>query len=339
MASIHELRVLGRPQWDNALYIDVTDGKQHLRVLIDCGDGCAAELGLARLRKLDALLLSHLHIDHVSGFDAFFRATYENRGAPLPVFGPLGTRSILHHRFRGYLWNLLGPTTQGAFQVHDVLPAQLRASVFRASDAFEAIHAVPDRPFDGTLMERGGARVEARFVQHKGPCLAYAVVIPAQQRLSKDKMRSLGLPPGPWCATLTDPGIEDSVPIELAGRRWTTGELRSSLLIASPGLRVAWATDLLLDERSEAAVLDLARDADVLVAECSYRHADLDRAAQHHHLTTRQIGRLAKRAGVGELILQHVSSRYDHAELPALLDEVRVEFPKARFPEGWATTT
>jgi ribonuclease Z len=52
-------------------------------------------------------------------------------------------------------------------------------------------------------------------------------------------------------------------------------------------------------------------------------------------MTAVQVAGLARRAGVGELVLFHVSDRYTAAEWRELLGEARALFPAARFPEHW----
>jgi ribonuclease Z len=41
---------------------------------------------------------------------------------------------------------------------------------------------------------------------------------------------------------------------------------------------------------------------------------DMDRALQRHHLTAKMAGRIAREAGVGELVVTHFSPKYRGAE-------------------------
>ena len=68
--------ILGEPQNDNALLVVSSDGKAMSRILIDCGADTLRSLAYADIQAIDHLFLSHLHMDHVSGFDAFFRINF-----------------------------------------------------------------------------------------------------------------------------------------------------------------------------------------------------------------------------------------------------------------------
>jgi ribonuclease BN (tRNA processing enzyme) len=62
-------------------------------VLVDIGGGSAlrfAEAG-AHVAQLDAIAISHLHIDHVGDLAPLMKSAYfEDRTRPLPIFGPGG---------------------------------------------------------------------------------------------------------------------------------------------------------------------------------------------------------------------------------------------------------
>jgi len=63
------------------------------RVLVDAGPGSARNLARAgaRFAAVDVLLLTHLHVDHVSDLPAYVKASYFGpRQRDLPVLGPAG---------------------------------------------------------------------------------------------------------------------------------------------------------------------------------------------------------------------------------------------------------
>ena len=68
--------------------------------------------------------------------------------------------------------------------------------------------------------------------------------------------------------------------------------------------------DLTNSERNIEKVIALARDADQLFIETPFLDEDSAIAAERKHLTARQAGHIAKRAGVRRLIPFHFSARY-----------------------------
>src|SRR4051812_25914205 len=117
-------QVLGQPGRDNALFVKVDTGQSQTRLLFDCGDGCPHQLGPSELREVDHLCFSHLHMDHVSGFDLYFRINFDRAVKSNQVWVPDGGEETIANRFRGFLWNLVdGPDAEpkwGEWLVHEV---------------------------------------------------------------------------------------------------------------------------------------------------------------------------------------------------------------------------
>ena len=79
------------------------------------------------------------------------------------------------------------------------------------------------------------------------------------------------------------------------------------------------------DTRPCQTLRDAAADATVLYHDATFNDSDADRAKATHHSTTIEAGRLARQAGVGTLVLGHVSLRY--RDLNAIRSEALLEHP------------
>lgn len=124
-----------------------------LRLLVDAGRGTAirlfqiGEAGL--LSGVDAILLTHLHSDHVVGLpDLWLNGWLFGRARPLPVLGPEGTASLAAH-----LEQAFGFDIHIRRDVEERLPAG--GVVLEASDV---------EP--GVVFEREGVTVTAFPVEH-----------------------------------------------------------------------------------------------------------------------------------------------------------------------------
>jgi ribonuclease Z len=327
-------QVLGEPGRDNALLARVWTGQATHRLLFDCGEGCLSALSAAEIRAVDALFFSHLHIDHVAGFDSFLRLNFARPDAPVLVFGPAGTTRAIHHRLRGVTWNLIAGQP-GEFRVTDVLPDRLVATRFLTAEAFEPAHPAGETPFDGLVYEAEGLTVEARIMDHGIPCLAYAVRERPRTNVDVAAMAALGLKPGRWIQELKDPrrGDEEDVVTDAGLQR--LGELRRRLLVHTPGSCLAYLTDFGLDDVAGQELTRWLRGCEVIVGEASYHDADAELARRHRHFTGSGMGRLATAVGARKLVLFHLSDRYTRDDWMGLLAEVREVFPAAAFPSQW----
>jgi ribonuclease Z len=88
------------------------------------------------------------------------------------------------------------------------------------------------------------------------------------------------------------------------------------------------------DTRPTPAVAELAAGASVLVHDSTFGWSEVERAVETGHCTAREAAELAYAAGVGTLVLTHVSSRHTWRELR---DEAREVFPGALLPRDFDT--
>jgi ribonuclease Z len=326
-------QILGAPERDNALLVHLDSGQAVTRLLFDCGEGCLAALPLAEIQAIDQVCFSHLHMDHVGGFDTFFRATYDRTAQPNIIWGPPETATILQHRFRGYLWNL-HEGLAASWHVRDVYPDHIRMHRFELAEAFGQDHDEGAVPCHSTLLDTAQYQLQALAMDHRTPSLAYIVREKPRQNIDTARLQQLGLRPGPWLKQLKDAAPEVTT-VDVAGQVRSVAELRQALLVETPGDSIAYLTDFLLDELALGRLVPALQGCRVLVCESQYRQQDEELARRNFHMTAVQVGELARRAGVGELVLFHLSGRYTRAEWPLLLDEARAVFPAARFPEHW----
>ncbi|EYB67512.1 ribonuclease Z [Deinococcus phoenicis] len=323
--------VLGRPAEDNALWVTADSGQGQTRLLLDCGEDTLDALPLSEVQAIDHLLFSHLHMDHVAGFDTFFRANFDRMGRENHIWGPPGTARILWHRFRGYWWNY-APELQATWRVHDVDGREVRTFRFEAHEAFEGMHEEGTRPLQGPLLTTAEASVEVIPLKHHGLSLGYVVREPERVTVDAGQLAALGLKGGSWLAQLKA-GARGRLDIQ--GITHNADELAARLLRREPGQRLAYLTDFLLDGAEQDRLASLLAGVDTLYAEAQYAPEDAALAARHQHTTVTQTAALARAAGVRTLCLLHLSRRYRPGHWPELLQAAQAIFPATRFPGEW----
>ncbi|HEY3418057.1 MAG TPA: MBL fold metallo-hydrolase, partial [Armatimonadota bacterium] len=199
-----EHHILGGAGRDNALLVYLHTGQSVERLLFDCGEGTLAGLPFAEIQRIDQLFFSHLHMDHIGGFDSFFRCTYNRTLRPNIVWGPAETARILQHRLQGFLWNLHADK-QATWRVCDVLPGAIACTRFELAEAFATAHDDGRCLFTGVLLETRDYRVEALHLEHLTPVLGFLVREKPRHNVNPVRLQELGLHPGPWLRWLKWP--------------------------------------------------------------------------------------------------------------------------------------
>ena len=248
-------------------------GKAIYRLLFDCGENCLTDISDSEIQGVEHLFFSHFHMDHASGFDRFFRRNYNREAKPVHVWGPVNSADIMHHRFRGYVWNLI-EDQPGVWLVTDVNDDSLKTWRFETKEAFSLRHALEKAPFSGTLFENADFGVEAQIMDHGTPCLAYAVYEKAHVNVDPVALSDLGLAPGPWLKTFKENHEVSNQTVSVMGRSFSIGELRDRLLRVTKGKKIAYLTDFKMDEKAEMKLSGMLTDCDILICESQYMDED-----------------------------------------------------------------
>ncbi|MEM1441421.1 MAG: MBL fold metallo-hydrolase [Verrucomicrobiota bacterium] len=331
-------KVLGQPGADNALFLTVDTGQAVDHLLFDCGEGCLNSLKPAQIQSISHLGFSHFHMDHVCGFDTFFRHNYNRPDLPVHVWGPPGTIEILSHRFRSFSWNL-HEGQPGEWIVRESDGTSLESARFLTHEAFAQGHTLPSVPLQSaTWLSTPRFSMEARLLPHHNiSSVAYRIIEAERRNISPEALQHSRHAPGPWLQALTDDSRADEERIEMGESERTLGELRAEFVRTTPGSTLAYLTDFRAEPGTPEwdSICQWLEGTGVLVCECQYRQEENSLAAQNGHMTAAAVGQLARDAGVKELVLQHLSRRYSAEEWGSMLAEARESFPAADFPPEW----
>lgn len=288
--------------------------------------GTAVQLDLGRIDRVPAgallkvthIFVTHTHIDHFIGFDRVLRL-FLARSGTLAIFGPQGIIANVRGKLAGYTWNLVDGYPF-VLEVHEVGVDTIRTVRLPATGAFEP-EDLGSRPFTGVLYEEAAFTVKATILDHRIPCLGFALAEAVHLNVRTDALEQLGVPPGRWLNDLKDAvrtGQPADTPITARWRRggvaheqtFDLRDLRDRLLAVTPGQKVAYVTDTIFSRANAARVTALVEGADVFFCESLFLDQDREEAAKRYHLTARQAGTLARMAGVKRLQVFHFSPRY-----------------------------
>ena len=265
--------------------------------LFDCGEGTQHQLlrTVYNPGKLDKIFITHLHGDHIFG---------------LP--GLLCSRSMA---------GIAHPLTiYGPKGIAEFVETTLRLSGSWTEYPLEVIEIAEGQAFDD-----GVYTVSAWPLNHPVECYGYRIEEHDKPgALNAAALMADGVKPGPMFQRL-----KQGETITLEDGRVVNGQ--DYLSAPQPGKKLA----IFGDTAPCPSALLLAQGVDVMVHEATLETAMEEKANGRGHSSTRQAARLAREAGVGKLIVTHVSSRYDSRGCESLLAECREVFSACELAEDF----
>jgi len=247
------------------------DGEQ---LMFDCGEGAQRQMLMAgaSLNRTTRVFVTHMHGDHVMGLPGLLQTmALLGREKKLEVYGPAKIKDFLHGIRETVQFVLTFP-----IEIHEI-----------------------ERP--GVVCQEDEYTVQAVRSKHVIPSFAYAYVEkPRPGRFYPEKAKALGLPEGPLWSKLQR-GQRVKLPNERV--------IKPEEVMGQPrqGRKIVYTGDTRPFKRLEK----FAANADLLIHDSTLGDELAERAEKYGHSTVDQAAESAKKAKVKQLILTHISQRYE----------------------------
>lgn len=314
MKPVFHSRLLGSPFEDPGLFVKILREKRAF--LFDLGS--IDLLTPSELLKVSEVFISHTHIDHFIGFDHILRVVL-GRDKTLRVFGPPGIISNIEGRLSGYTWNLV-EDYKFRLEVIEIHTGILSLSIFNCREKFRK-GDTREATFEKTLIDDPLLKIDTVTLDHLIPSLAFSLSEKIHINVKKDRLQALSLPVGPWLGDLKR-YIREEKPDNFTfiarwkrderseEREFVLGEIKDKIVTIAKGQKISYVVDAIYSQENESKIIELAEDSDILYCEAAFLDRDGDRARERYHLTAKQAGLIAKKAGVKKLIIFHFSPKY-----------------------------
>ncbi len=265
-------------------------------ILFDCGEGTQRQMMVAGISLCRKM---KIFITHLHGDHIF--------GLP----GLLQTMNLMN---RSHPLHIFGPPGIDDF---------IRKVGFTLADP--VFDLLVSEVCEGEIHREGRYNVEGAWAEHSRPSMAYRLTVGASLgRFRPDRAKALGVPEGPLWSVLKR-GEE----VELEGGR----TVHPAEVLGEPirGRTLVYTGDT----RPSESVVRLASGADLLIHEATFGSELAENAESEGHSTAGGAARVALKAGVGRLILTHISARYP--DPTALEEEARAIFGNTEVAHDFMT--
>jgi len=281
-----------------SLYVTYRSQEEYC-CLWDCGEGTQRQIFSSDLNfmRINDIFITHWHADHFAGILGLLETmSLEGREAPLAIYGPEAVKFV------------------------DVL-----LSLGYSTKQFQVI--AKNVEFEGSTIEKifeaDEFYIAAIPVKHGIPAVAYAFVEEDRVKIDKEKAKKHGLPAkGPIFKRIKDVGS--------AEYKGNTIRLEDISLVEK-GKKVVYSGDTMPCKN----IIKLAAGADLLIHDSTRFEGSDDTkkgAKDYRHTTFEDVLKIAEEAKVKELILTHISRRYQDLQE---LKEIISKYPNVKLAKDF----
>jgi ribonuclease Z len=151
------------------------------------------------------------------------------------------------------------------------------------------------------IVQGKGYKIYPFKVRHRVPAYGYVFEEEANVRANMKKAAKLGLKTGPLIGKL-----KKGETITFKGKKIKPEDVLETF----PGKKVVYTGDT----QYTPSIVKYSKDADLLIADSTFSKDHSDKIEEYQHSTAQQAAKMAKEAGVKQLILTHISRRYQNKE-------------------------
>jgi ribonuclease Z len=282
-------------------------------LLFDCGEDLQrkfVEAGL-KFNKPLKILISHFHGDHVIGLPGLlFRFGLNHRTAPVTIFGP---RNLFLYLFVHK--KILGLKPNYPINIIEIDNENKKLIIFESLDS-----EIPSKENDlknNIIFESDKYTLKYTEVTHSVLTFAYSFVEkPRYGKFMPQRANELGIPQSNlWKILQEGELIEHEGKIIDPFKEGIVGPKR-------PGRKITYSGDTVPCEN----LIELGKNSDIIIHEATFSKDLADIAEEKMHSTSVDAANDAKKMGAKQLILTHISSRYQEDAIK-LLEDAKEVFP------------
>ncbi|WP_152654681.1 ribonuclease Z [Oceanobacillus sp. CFH 90083] len=257
--------------------------------LFDCGEATQHQLLHTKIKpgKINKIFITHMHGDHIYGLPGFLSSRSFQAGTDRPL------------------------TIYGPKGIKEFIQSALKLSYTHLTYPLTVIEIE-----EGLLFETEAIKVYTKKLVHGVPSFGFRIVEKNKPgELLVEKLKAKGIQPGPIYGEIKK---NPSVTLEngsIIYQRDFIGQPKKGRVISILG-----------DTIYQASHKEFVKNSDLFIHEATFAADKETLAEEYFHSTNTQAAKLAFDADCKQLILTHISSRYQLPEMDPFLEEAKKVF-------------
>lgn len=247
-------------------------------ILIDCGEATQIQMRKFKVKfqKLDIILISHLHGDHVFGLAGLISTMQLlGRSSSLKIIGPTGIERFLKQQFEH-----VGLYRGFPIDFHEL-----------------------EKNHSGVIFEDNCLKISTFPLSHRIQTQGYKIEeVPGKRQLIKEEFDKYDVSGAYINKLLQGQDIEDNL-----GKLVKADDVT---LPPKPTKSYAFCSDTAFFPE----IIQHIKNVDLLYHEATFIDKESERASETYHSTAKQAATIALKSGTKRLILGHFSARYRSTE-------------------------
>ncbi|WP_237274928.1 MBL fold metallo-hydrolase [Tenacibaculum ovolyticum] len=305
-------KVVIKSKEDEDISILIKVANHSYNYLCDCGE--AKELTVKECQNINAIFISHTHIDHFVNFDTILRHQIGIK-RKVVICGPRGIIDQVQNRIKSYCWNLIEKDAI-SYEVREILTKNKIKTTILNPPFWEKEEISETN--SSILFKEKDFIVNFDILDHKTASICYLFKENDKTKIELNK----NFKGGKWVSELKKAfeTNNEGLIITVNDKNYSAKEL-FHMVTTQKGKKVGVIMDHSANTENHKKIKELFLNTDEIYIECFYKDEDKEFAVKNYHSYASMSGNIMKETNVKNAIPVHFSRKYSKDEILQLIKQ------------------
>lgn len=288
-------------------------------LLFDCGQ--LQHLAKRTLTAIEAVFVSHGHMDHWMGIDTLTRHIYVSPKT-IELFGPVGIAAKLEHKLAGYDWNLC-EKNWGSYRVHEIADDMIHTHLLSGPEGYHRTRLGSCPRTSRIIFENNLLKVSAGIGDHLVDSLFFRIDEQPAFNIDRDFLERRQLLKGPWIGQLKrrfhrQQDLDQPLTVLRSGKvgpeEFQLEDVRTfcrEITAAQRPASIGYISDVGFSPVNQEKIAGLLTGVTLLLCETTFLSDGTERARSSRHLCNTDVNQLLEALRPEFFLPMHLSKSYN----------------------------